>query len=725
MMTPLKAAAAVACRRALRVTLAISLAAVHVHGPALAQSGMAPSAPAEAAAEQISPFGDGKRVALLIGQSDYANAPLPSATADVAMLAGQLNAAGFDVDSAGDLPEQGIAERVRGLVDRLVARGGDSTAVVYVSGRFAQINGENILLPVGAPIQRASDAALNGFNVRKLFSALESVPAKTRIVIFDAGPAPPALAKEAGFAPGLAIFDPPQGFIVSYSQGPNRHLIDPTSKPGPYSQALFAEIVKSNASIEDILRNVRLRVHAETNGLQSPWEAGQIRGQDFAFYASAEAAAPSQPVVRSLSSPQEVKALSREDAYKAVVAEDSIRAYQSFIEAYPEDEATPSLQYGLAVRREAEVWARATRLNTPEAYWTYISTYPDGGNVYVARERLVVLGRPASPPVGFAPVVYSDLPPPLVGREIIASSASMPLELAPRAPKLQLPPTPVLVATAAAAAAAAIAVPALMNRGGGRQIPAVPTAAVRPTWAAPPPAARAVPAVGAPGALSPARAGLPGGSAPQGIAPNLQQPGGARPLVAPGGAPGLGQAAGQAAAPQSPAVRPLTGGPGSGPGAAPSAGPAAPAVRALAPAGGAPASSPQGAGQGARSLSGQAGPSAAPGQAVAPVRPITGPAGAQPGAPQGLPPGARGGAAPALQSAAPQRVAPITQHQQQRAAPIVQQQRAAPQAPAMRMAPAQAARPAPQMMRAPTPAPVRAAPAPARAACNPKAGKCR
>jgi len=87
--------------RALRVALAFALAALHA--PAHAQSGSSPVAPPPAGEEQISPFGDGKRVALLIGQSDYANAPLPGAAADVAMLAGQLNAAGFDVESAGIL----------------------------------------------------------------------------------------------------------------------------------------------------------------------------------------------------------------------------------------------------------------------------------------------------------------------------------------------------------------------------------------------------------------------------------------------------------------------------------------------------------------------------------------------------------------------------------------------------------------------------------------------
>ena len=534
-------------------------------------------------------FAEGKRVALLIGQSDYRGAPLPSATADVAMMASQLSAAGFDVDSAGDLPEQGVAERVRGLVDRLTLKGADAVAFVYISGRFAQINGENVLLPVGVPIERASDAALNGFSMRKLISALETVSAKSRILILDAGPAPPALAGEPGVSPGLAMVEPPNGFLISYSQGPNRPLVDPPSQPGFYSRALFESILAPTAGVEDVFKNVRLRVHAETNGVQVPWEASKLKGLEFAFHENAAGPQAIRALDMSVETFASVKALPREEAYKGVVARDSIASYQAFIEAYPEDEAVPSMQYTLAVRREAEVWAHATRANSPDGYWTYLDTYPDGGNAFTARQRLAALGYAAAPPVGFAPVIYADIPPPLPGREIVASSASMPLEMAPRAPRLGIAPAPALVAGAAAAAAAAVAVPAIMNRGGGRQIPPVGQAAVRPSWTAPsgqgrPPSA--APLQQAPIAAQPAAAINPGlrplTTQPLAQPPAASQPV-ARPLGGPTPAPAGAQPAGTAVrslgAPNTPnnvaqPMRPIagpapTGAPAPGAGAAP------------------------------------------------------------------------------------------------------------------------------------------------------------
>jgi hypothetical protein len=702
-------------------------------------------------------FGEGGRVALLIGQSDYRGAPLPSASADVSMIARQLTDAGFDVDSKGDLPDQAISEYVSALVDKITLKGRNATVFVYVSGRFAQINGENILLPVGVPIERASEVTLRGFSVRKLLNALESVPAKTKIVVLDASPAPPDLAKEAAFSPGLAVVDPPEGFLVTYSQGPNRHLVEPTSAPGGYSKALVEWVNEPVGDLGDMFKHVRLRMHNETSGLQIPWESNKLTSGDFAFYAS------NAPSVRSLSASvstvAEVKLLPREEAYKQVVASDSINSYQSFIQAYPDDDAVPTMQYNLAVRREAEIWSRATRSNSPNAYWTYIQTYPDGGNVAVARDRIAALGHSPAPPAGFAPSVFMDLPPPLAGREIVASSASMPLEVAPRAPRMSMPAAPAIVATAAAAAVAAVAVPALMNRGGGRQIPVAPVAAVRPSLAAPssapimrPPSGPGI-AASAP-AMPVARTVASPVTSPVASAPGARPamppvaapPQAVSPLAAPqnasavsGSQPGAGRAPGAAAAPSPPpGVRPLGASPqgvspvSNVPGARPLT---PPAVAPLPVQAAAPSVRPLAAPQNASAVSGSQ-PSAgrAPGAAAAPNPPLgVRPLGASPQsvAPAMMPqPGATRGAMNPPPNAPPLRAisGPSPGQAQQNARPVAPMQALQPQ----RAAVPQPARPsAPQISRPSSPQPVYRAPVqqPARAApprsCRPdKSGKC-
>ena len=59
--------------------------------------------------------------------------------------------AGFSVDGGADLEQQLIREKVRALVEKAMRAGGAETIMVYFGGRVAQLNGENFLLPVGAP----------------------------------------------------------------------------------------------------------------------------------------------------------------------------------------------------------------------------------------------------------------------------------------------------------------------------------------------------------------------------------------------------------------------------------------------------------------------------------------------------------------------------------------------------------------------------------------------
>jgi Caspase domain len=459
--------------------------------------GLASLYPAPARADDaalLAPATDGSRVALVIGQSDYRGLPLPSATADATVIANNLEAAGFEVEAGSDQPEFGISERISSFIEKINRNGTATTGVVYISGRFAQINGENLLLPVTARIDRASDAALYGYSIQKLLSALAAVPMKACVIMIDASAPPDSIAGDNTFAPGLAIIDPPKGFLLSYSQNPGIKLTDPTSKTGQFAAAFLEALQQPIDSFPDLFKIIRVRVYDETAGGQRPWDADKLTDPSFSFFPSKDGMTPPAPLV-NLTNLVPVAALPHDEAYKQVIAIDTIQSYQSFIKAFPNDAAVPSIQYNLAVRREAEVWADTLRLDTADGYWTYIQSYPDGGNVGVARERLARLGQPAVQPANFTAVAFDNIPPPLASGEIIASSASMPVEFMPPPPSMQLPVVPDAVVAAIAVAAA---IPVVYGRG-PRAVPSVAAASMHPTWAAPvafnpnrPVAARAV-----------------------------------------------------------------------------------------------------------------------------------------------------------------------------------------------------------------------------------------
>ena len=111
-----------------------------------------------------------------------------------------------------------------------------------------------------------------------------------------------------------------------------------------------------------------------------------------------------------------------EEAYAIAVERDTIPAYQEYLRVYPNAVYSARVKRILAIRREALFWQRTLVRNTPEAYWTYLRRYPDGPHARDADRRLARLSAPIQPPRFFDEVEY-DLPPPLVGIEIVRPDA--------------------------------------------------------------------------------------------------------------------------------------------------------------------------------------------------------------------------------------------------------------------------------------------------------------
>ena len=126
----------------------------------------------------------GKRVALVLGNSTYQNAPpLPNPVNDAAVIAAKFKEAGFDVvDSRHDLP---AAETRRALRDFADAARDADIAVVYYAGHGLEVDGTNYLVPVDAKLERDTDVYDEALSLDRVLVAVE--PAKQlRLVILDA-----------------------------------------------------------------------------------------------------------------------------------------------------------------------------------------------------------------------------------------------------------------------------------------------------------------------------------------------------------------------------------------------------------------------------------------------------------------------------------------------------------------------------------------------------------
>jgi len=222
------------------------------------------------------------RLALVIGNSSYRSVnPLPNPANDAKAMSGELKSAGFDVTELVDLGQSDMRRAIRDFAGKIAAKGPDTIALVFYAGHGVQVDGENFLVPVDARIQREADIAIESVRLADVMNALAGVPSKMRIVILDACRNNPfATSKQTK---GLAIVDAPTGSIVAYSTAPGTEATDGSGADSPYTTA-FLEVAKQpHLQIEQLFKQVRLKVHEATKGQQTPWESSSLTS-DFWFF---------------------------------------------------------------------------------------------------------------------------------------------------------------------------------------------------------------------------------------------------------------------------------------------------------------------------------------------------------------------------------------------------------------------------------------------------------
>src|SRR5208283_5338187 len=267
-----------------------------------------------------------RRIALVIGESAYEGKPIETAANDAGLIAQTLQAAGFDVAGARDLDEEALRGSLRDFLEKARNSGPDTVAFVYLAGAGAQLDG------------------------------------------------------------GLALYEPGPSLLLAFNAAPG--TIAPP-EPGPYgvyAHALAEMIRAGGLPIAQVFDQTRLRVLDETRGAQIPWNS---RGFDTPFiFFERTSQAPSRGVDDAALRSKPIAQFSAQDAFAAAVARDTLQSYQDFLTAFPNDPLAPRARAILAARREALFWRKSRMLNTPAAYWTYLSRYPHGPHAFDARRLL-------------------------------------------------------------------------------------------------------------------------------------------------------------------------------------------------------------------------------------------------------------------------------------------------------------------------------------------------
>ncbi|WP_448954505.1 caspase family protein [Labrys neptuniae] len=229
----------------------------------------------------------GRRVALVIGNSNYANvAALPNPKNDAAKVAETLRKIGFaEVTLVEDTDFRGLN---RALQDFAGKADGADWAVIYYAGHGIEIANTNYLVPVDAKLASDRDVSFEAVPLDRVMAASEGAKGM-RLVILDACRNNPFLANMTrktatrAVTRGLSRVEPDGGTLVVYAAKAGEVALDGNGGNSPFVTALTNNLQKPGVEIGKLFRLVRDDVMKATDRKQEPFTYGSLPGEDFIF----------------------------------------------------------------------------------------------------------------------------------------------------------------------------------------------------------------------------------------------------------------------------------------------------------------------------------------------------------------------------------------------------------------------------------------------------------
>lgn len=219
---------------------------------------------------------DKKRIALVIGNSDYDIAPLRNPENDADDMTLVLSTLGFQVEKLKNTDRRQLIEAIRRFSERLRRSNGEG--VFYYSGHGVQVDGENYLIPTAANLRSAEEVAHDSVALNHVLAAVSESGNPTNVVILDACRNNPFASRYRAASRGLAAVDSPNGTFIAFATAPGDVADDGIGRNGVYTKHLLKEMGSPGAAVEEVFKKVRASVMQETGTRQRPWEMSSLTG---------------------------------------------------------------------------------------------------------------------------------------------------------------------------------------------------------------------------------------------------------------------------------------------------------------------------------------------------------------------------------------------------------------------------------------------------------------
>lgn len=221
------------------------------------------------------------RIALVIGNSAYKEAPLKNPVNDANAMAQALQQAGFEVMLKTNVNRKEMNALVRDFGDRLLKGG---MGLFYFAGHGMQVGGKNYLIPVGAEIQREDEVPDESVPADLVLRKMETANNGLNLVIMDACRNNPFARSFRSAATGLGRMDAPSGTLMVYATRPGSVAADGDGENGIFTKNFLVKMKQPGLDLANLVGEVSEAVENETRKAQQPWIEGNLKGSRFYFY---------------------------------------------------------------------------------------------------------------------------------------------------------------------------------------------------------------------------------------------------------------------------------------------------------------------------------------------------------------------------------------------------------------------------------------------------------
>jgi hypothetical protein len=286
------------------------------------------------------------RIALLIGNSTYREAPLRNPVNDVRAMAKTLRELGFTVLAHENANKSTMERAILDFGRRLTAGG---VGFFYYAGHGLQVRGRNFLIPVDAEIDSEATTRIAGVDVDLLLEQTAEARNRVNVVILDACRNNPFERRLRGASRGLSAVDAARGTLIAYATAPGSVAADGSGSNGLYTEELLKALRVPGLKVEEVFKRVRAGVTDRSNGAQTPWESSSLTG-DLVFNFTVNVITPNSTGTGA----------------------------------------------NATVDREAMFWASIKDSNDAAVFEAYLKQYPAGDFALLARRRIETLATPVT-----------------------------------------------------------------------------------------------------------------------------------------------------------------------------------------------------------------------------------------------------------------------------------------------------------------------------------------